>query len=339
MMLRDGMARRLVVGVLAACLLLTLPPGWPAFGATAASTCSRTAELRASTCRLTPGEPLADTLADTGGSALYRLDNLTPTSTLNLKLAGGTDGTAVAVVNWRGEELGSATRAAGASDARLVVDLRQPGAYGVRVSSTDAASTEPFELTAGLEPAGPVPTVVWPTTVQNPSSTFSPEKRTVLTARGAVPGGPGLGRESVLGKPPDTAVGDFTLVADVHFEQIVGPSAITVRFRFEPEAGGGSGYFLALDPVAGEASLDSFEEGRRRTLIPHAPLPVELQAGSPRRLVLRAVGSEFTATLDGQPVLTATDSRYPRGLIAVGTFTWSEPTAVIFDHLLITKPS
>ena len=55
--------------------------------------------------------------------------------------------------------------------------------------------------------------------------------------------------------------------------------------------------------------------------------------------MLRAVGSEFTATLDGQPVLTATDSRYPRGLIAVGTFTWSEPTAVIFDHLLITKPS
>jgi hypothetical protein len=142
-----------------------------------------------------------------------------------------------------------------------------------------------------------------------------------------------------LGRPPDGAVGDFTLVTDVQFEHIVGPSALTVRFRYEPEAGGGSGYFLTVDPVAAEASLESFEEGRRRTIVAHARLPVEIESGSPRRLVLKATGADIVATLDGQNILSVSDSRYPRGLVAIGVVTWSEPTSVIFDHLLVTTPN
>jgi hypothetical protein len=43
-------------------------------------------------------------------------------------------------------------------------------------------------------------------------------------------------------------------------------------------------------------------------------------------------------SLDGQTVLEATDTRYPRGLIAVGTVTWSDPVAVTFDHIQVTTP-
>src|SRR4051812_7928547 len=333
MVARDGRVRRLIFSVLAAALLLTLPPGWQGAWAVASDGCSRAPELRATTCRLVPGQPLSDTLAEAGGSALYRVDALTSDSSLNLTLAGGPPDATLAVLNWRGEELASASRAPGDDAAHLAVGLKLPGAYGVRVTSPDPASTAPFEITAGLDAPGPSPRAVWPPAVEGATGSLASERRNVRTLRGAVTGGPGVGRESLLGAPPATIVGDFTLVADVEFEQIVGASALTVRFRFEPEAGGGSGYFLSLDPVAGEATLDSFEEGRSQTLVAHARLPVELGAGSPRRLIVRANGQEISTTLDGQAVLTASDGRYPRGLIAVGAVTWSDPAAVIFDHL------
>ena len=131
-------------------------------------------------------------------------------------------------------------------------------------------------------------------------------------------------------------MGDFVLVADVQFEQIVGPSALTVRFRYEPEAGGGTGYLLSVDPFGGTVSLDSFEEGQRRPIVAHRPLPTMPTSDAPNRLILRAEGSTIAVKLDGEQILEATDARYAHGLIAVGVVTWSEPVAVTFDHLLVT---
>jgi hypothetical protein len=131
---------------------------------------------------------------------------------------------------------------------------------------------------------------------------------------------------------------DFQLVADVELDRIVGPSALTVRFRYEPEAGGGSGYLLQLDPFAGTASLETFEEGQRRTIVGDQPLGPMLGSDGPARLVLTAEGSTIRATLDGQTILEAADGRYSRGLIVVGAVTWSDPVAVTFDHIQVTTP-
>src|SRR3954451_6529757 len=138
----SGTARRLVVGLLVAMALLTLPPGWQdvgaiAAGALAADTCARTGELRATTCRLPLGETTADML-DAGEPAIYRVDALTPDTHLDLALTDA-PGTRIAVVNWRGEELGSVAAAQGAADARLAVTLALPGVYGVRISADDAS--------------------------------------------------------------------------------------------------------------------------------------------------------------------------------------------------------
>jgi hypothetical protein len=141
-----------------------------------------------------------------------------------------------------------------------------------------------------------------------------------------------------LRAPPEGEVGDFTLVADVQFEKIVGPSALTIRFRYEPEAGGGTGYVLSLDPFGGTATLDSFDEGQRKTIVNHVQMPVVPNEQRPSRLVLRAAGPTLNVTLDGQPVLEASDARYARGLIAVGVVTWSDPVAVTFDHIQVTVP-
>src|SRR4051812_10558112 len=127
MVARDGRVRRLIFSVLAAALLLTLPPGWQGAWAVASDGCSRAPELRATTCRLVPGQPLSDTLAEAGGSALYRVDALTSDSSLNLTLAGGPPDATLAVLNWRGEELASASRAPGDDAAHLAVGLKLPG--------------------------------------------------------------------------------------------------------------------------------------------------------------------------------------------------------------------
>ena len=157
-----GTARRLIVGMLAAMLLLTLPPGRTPFEVVALDACSRAPELRATTCRLVPGQGLSDSLADAGGSATYRVDVLTPGSTLNLTLSGGPERATIAVVNWRGDELASAARASATEDTRLSVDLHLPGVYGVRVASSDPSSTEGFQLVAGVQPGGPMPATVFP---------------------------------------------------------------------------------------------------------------------------------------------------------------------------------
>jgi hypothetical protein len=141
-----------------------------------------------------------------------------------------------------------------------------------------------------------------------------------------------------LRSPPEGEVDDFTMVADVQFEQILGPSALTVRFRYEPEAGGGTGYLLSVDPFGGTATLDSFDEGQRKPIVGHAPLPVMPTPDGPNRLIVKAEGASIQVTLDGQPVLSATDERFPRGLIVVGAVTWSDPVAVTFDHIQVTAP-
>src|SRR5690348_10280758 len=87
----SGTIQRLVVGLVVAATLLLLPPGWQNVGAVGArafapDTCSRTGEVRATTCRLVPGQPLDDVL--TGGEpSIYRLDVLQP-SQIDLVLTG-----------------------------------------------------------------------------------------------------------------------------------------------------------------------------------------------------------------------------------------------------------
>jgi len=326
----------LIVAVLVAMMLATLPPGWQDVGAFAADTCSRAGELRATTCRLIPGQAVEDGLASAVEPTVYRVEALTSDTKLDLTLAGTSDLT-MSVLNWRGEELASA--AGGPSpETHLSTSLPLPGTYGVRLTSADPTSIISYRLRAAVEPDGPTPRIVWPPALTSEAGSLVGERQVIRTPRGGTPEG-GVALARALGAPPSAEVSDFTLVADVDVERIVGPSALTVRFRYEPEAGGGSGYLLLLDPYAGEAYLDSFEEGQRHAVVPRTRMPMEITPSAPRRLMLRASGSEIVATLDGQELLRATDGHYARGLVAVGTVTWSEPVVVTFDHLLVLTTS
>jgi len=334
----SGTVRRLVAGLLVATMLLTLPPSWQnvgaiAVGAFAPDSCSRTGDLRATTCRLVPGQVVDDVLAN-GEATMYRLDVLMPNSRIDLVLTGD-PGTTISALDWRGDEVASTTHTD--ADTHLTTIFGLPGVYGVRLVSSDPSASPAFHLLPNLQGTWASTTVVWPPSQDPADDRLSGERHVIRPPRGGTASG-GVAIARALGAPPAAEVADFTLVTDVRIDQIVGPSGLTVRFRYEPEAGGGSGYLLTLDPFAGESYLDSFEEGRRRPVVGRTRLPVELADLTPRRLILQASGPDLMASLDGQELLRASDSRYPRGLIAVGAVTWSDPVGVIFDHLLVLTP-
>jgi hypothetical protein len=211
------------------------------------------------------------------------------------------------------------------------------GVYGLRIEGDVPDGGSRYAVGASVSYPEMAWQPVWPLALAGGDGALTGERQVLRTPRGGTPEG-GVAVARALRAPPEGEVGDFTMVADVQFEQVVGPSALTVRFRYEPEAGGGTGYVLSIDPFGGTAALDSFDEGQRKPIVGHVPLAVVPDEQGPRRLILQATGPKINVALDGQTVLETTDTRYPRGLIAVGVVTWSDPVAVSFDHIQVTVP-
>jgi hypothetical protein len=330
-------AVRIAASVVLAAALATAPLDRTAPPAGARQGCALADEIRSTTCRLNDGQPVEGTLDGPTGSATYRVDALAPDLTLNLVLAAQGGSTRISVIDWRGDTLAEATRDADAPEVRLSATLPLPGAYGVRVSGDAPPESPGYRLTAQLQSPPAPANQFWPPAYRPGAGPLRDERQVVRTPRVGTPTTPSVhGR--ALGAPPDGMLTDFTFVADVQFDRLVSPSAITVRFRYEPEAGGGTGYILILDPFGGTASLDAFEEGQRQSIVADQPLPVMPTARTANRLVLTTSGPEIRATLDGQPLVESTDDRFGRGLIVVGASTWSDPVEVTFDHIQVTTP-
>lgn len=330
-------ALHLTLSVVLAAVLVAVPAEWVSVQAAVFEGCSLADEVRAMTCRLNDGEPVKGTLDGQGGSATYRVDAFAADATLELVLTAQGGAIQVNVLDWRGSTLGTAVRGDDAPEVRLSTNLPLPGAYGVRVTGDAPPESSGYTLTASLNYPGAAALPAWPTSLTTGDGPLSNERRLIRVPRGGTPAG-GVAASRVLGVPPEGIFSDFTLVADVQFEQIVGPSALTVRFRYEPEAGGGTGYHLSVDPFGGTVSLDTFDEGQRDSIVGRLPLPIVPTSDGPNRLVLTADGPAIRVTLDGQTILEATDSRFAQGLIAVGAVTWSDPVAVSFDHIQVSTP-
>ncbi|MCC6174368.1 MAG: hypothetical protein IT305_03600 [Chloroflexi bacterium] len=326
------------------------PPGGDAPSVRAAeqttteSVCALGPEIAADSCRLTADAPSDGRLDQTDGRATYRLDVLRAPASLTVSLDGGSSTGRVQVLDWTGHTLAEARRNEGeAAVLTTTAAISLPGVYGIVVAANadapDLDAAYRLHTSIAADPAaGALATVIWPSDGHDASGPQARrEERQVLRSRiGGVPER-GVALARALGTP-ETIASDFTLISDVAFETIAGPAALTVRFRYEPERGGGTGYILSVNPFVGEASLDAFDEGRRQPIVAHAPLPGDFKVSTARRLVVRAVGPAIDVSLDGQSVLAVEDDRYAQGIVTVGTVTWSDPVAVTFDHLLLIGP-
>lgn len=329
----------LVVSTLLAALLATVPVEWISLDVVASDVCSTADEVRATTCRLldAPTELLRGRLEGPGATATYRVDVLGPGATINVVLSSEDDRVVGSLIDWRGTVLGQTTQGTHAARKELTATVPLPGVYGLRVEGDVSDDGARYAVGASVSYPEPTWQPFWPPPLAGRDGALTGERQVVRTPRGGTPEG-AVAVARALRAPPEGEVGDFTLVADVQFEKIVGPSALTIRFRYEPEAGGGTGYVLSIDPFGGTATLDSFDEGQRKSIVNHVQIPVVPNEQGPSRLILQAAGPKLNVSLDGQTVLEASDTRYPRGLIAVGVVTSSDPVAVTFDHIQVTVP-
>lgn len=337
---RPWTIRSLAVSIALAAVLAVVPMLRIA-DARAADACITADEIRATTCRLLDGTVVEGSLSDPDASATYRIDALGPRGSLDLVLAAQGGGSYLGVLDWHGTLLAETTAGDSAADLHLHADLPLPGTYGVLVKgmpSGGSVSGVSYRLETKLAYAADPPKAFWPAALASGDGPLTGERQLVRTPRGGTAEG-GVAVARALGAPPDGMVDDFTLVSDVQFEQFGGPVALSVRFRYEPEAGGGTGYVLEIDPFAGTASLESFDSGQRRPIVNRAKLPVELSTDVPSRLIVSAHGPSISVSLDGQSVLDVSDERFARGLIAVGAVTWSDPVGVTFDHTQVTTPA
>jgi len=334
--LRRG--RRLALGLVLAALLATIPLDGVDRPANAADGCMLTAEVRGTTCR-GGGE---GRLEGPGGSATYRVDVLEPGATVGVLLVSENESLTATLLDWRGSAIGQTSLGSGAQGPARPIVVPLPGVYGLRVQGDVPAGGSAYMVGTTVSyphpDARPAMQPAWPLGLASGDGPIVGERQLIRVPRGATPA-TGVAASRILGTPPEGVFSDFALVADVQFEKIVGPSALTVRFRYEPEAGGGTGYLLSVDPFGGTATLDTFEEGQRHTLVKDAPLGAMPTSEGANRLVLTANGAAIRATLDGETIVETSDSRFGRGLVAVGAVTWSDPVAVTFDHIQLTTPA
>jgi len=57
------------------------------------------------------------------------------------------------------------------------------------------------------------------------------------------------------------------------------------------------------------------------------------------RTIIRCVGSEIRASINGQIFAQVRDETFKEGLFGFGATTWGGPATVSFDNILVTTPT
>src|SRR5262249_26343983 len=125
----------LLVSMLLATALATVPVEWISLDVVASDGCTTGDEVRAATCRLLAGanEPLRGQLDGPGASATYRLDVLGPGATVTVMLFSEDDTVNASLIDWRGTVLGQSSPGPRVASKVLTTTVPLAGVYGLRV--------------------------------------------------------------------------------------------------------------------------------------------------------------------------------------------------------------
>jgi hypothetical protein len=87
-----------------------------------------------------------------------------------------------------------------------------------------------------------------------------------------------------------------------------------------------------------QVTLSKVVDGELTAIVEWLDAPSVRESGV-NRTVLRVVGDEIRANVNGTDVLRAKDDTFKRGAVGYGVTTWGDPPTLTFDNVLVTTPT
>jgi hypothetical protein len=291
---------------------------------------------------------------------IYRIESLDWDSTIKVSINQSAGAYRVAVFDWTGTPLSSASTEGGLGVVEA--KLSHPGSYFVTVDSAtgEFSDDQPYRLAATLTyPSGAAPQVI--ATAEFRAGASEGTDRGFDPVGFANEGGSYVARQRVAGNPNQAVrsirlwgptLDDFTVTVDTRV--IEGPQGevghgVIIPFRMtirpdaprRPDGGvnldGLPGYYLQADVQARRVRLLRGGGDPNQFVTEWLPAPM-LGRNSVNRFTARLVGEEFTLWINTQQAFKLTDGSFRRGQTGMGALTWGDPAAVRFDNVLITTP-
>jgi hypothetical protein len=276
----------------------------------------------------------------------YRFDVLDSGAQARVELAEAAPGLRVRLLDWGGRGLAESREQAGA--ARIDATLNVPGTYYLAVDASGTANGGPYRLSVDVMYQAVAPRMLLSRDMvadlsdplaegESGTGLVNGQFITQLN-RGGTPEIPQI-HERRLNLANRSAVGDFVLAVDARLQRATGSAAVRIRFRYQPEAGGGTGYVISLEPFDGRVRLETFDEGQRVPLTNWITHPAARSNFDTARLIVQALGESISVSVNGEQLIQVEDARFPNGYLTIGAATWSEPITATFDNVLVTTPA
>jgi hypothetical protein len=133
--------------------------------------------------------------------------------------------------------------------------------------------------------------------------------------------------------PPPT-MADFTMTIDTQM-MTSADAGYSVIFRTVDED---NHYQVLVGLQDHEARLSKMVNHKLIALTPWISVPGVRETGI-NRTIIRCVGTEIQASINGEPLPLIYDDTFSEGLVGFGAGTWGDPTTINFDNVLVTMPT
>jgi len=260
----------------------------------------------------------------------------------------------LSLANYTGEVL--ASNPSGVVDATL--DM--PGSYYVFVDSGTGQfdANRPYRISASVTyPSGQAPRVIYshefdadaPDSFQAENAAagarqFSDDNGTYTLESGRIEikftatgtsDAPVKAQFALLAEPPDPGptVDDFTMTIDTRMLDAA-DAGYSVLFRLVDYS---NFYQLDVKLQGRQMRLSKLVDGNLSELTEWKAVP-NLRTVGVNRTIVRGVGKSLRVNINGQLISELQDDSFSRGMIGFGATTWSNPTTVNFDNILVTNP-
>lgn len=342
------MTRAAVAAVLSLIPLLT-PATGPASVAFAQDPCPEPNDSFQDACYLGPGADAQGFLSSPNDVDAYRIEVLDFNTDVHVEMPTMPAAYKAALADWNGDVFATSSRNA---DGAEVIDttVPVPGAYYIFVHSASGQFSpgRPYVLFRALTyPGSKIPDILFTSEFregsrsaavgETPSATFSEEggRYQIALKEPGTPQAPAL--DALVNFGP--VLTDFTMTVDARIVNGV-DGGFQIYFRKTgDDVSVRNTYYATIDVKDGQARLSKNVDGEIIET-DWEPTNAINTGGGVNRVVIRCFQDEILLNVNGEDVISVTDSSFRQGRIGLGAIGWAaEPPIINFDNIIITTPS